>query len=143
MILAVSEKFSGLTTPTVGSAYKEKVMHQIIKIVGVPAEKIGALHEAIRGAISENTMFIKDEEVFGNLPVRPEIIKSALDTRDIYSDVYTVTIKVPIATEGSGRKEGLLDSCYLYSSIKMLRKIYDAIGVFPDEEKFVGKDDLE
>lgn len=151
MISVVSEKFSGLTVPTVGSAYKEKVMHQIMKIVGVSAEKIGALHKAVKEARADGEVWVNSDQSSSLLSDRAEaeIIKSELDNKN-WPKLYTVTISVsmkisgyikdPESKDGNLRaeKDGRSAQVFtLYPSIKMIRKIYNALGVFPDEEKLV------
>ena len=147
MILVVSEKFSELTIPTVGSAYKEKVMHQILKIVGVSGKQLSALHEAVERCKVERELCTQLGFYEGNntdLP-RAVIIKSELDTKN-WPGLYTVTITIPMVVDGTvlgqKKRDGISAlPCALYISINLIRKIYDSLGVFPDEEEIVKSTD--
>lgn len=101
------------------------IMKQIIKLMGVPAEKMGALHEVFK-----YPMFKVHSPACGGGISLGTIVSA------VSKDGETYTVQILLKTTYSTLNEGGLRG-QAYPSINLLRAIYDALEIYPDEETFI------
>ena len=108
-------------------------MHQILKIVGIPAEGIPDLHKVLAGSKVRGKLPV-DSSYGDDRPTYAELLTAKLDSEH---GTYTVEIKVQAVQET--RLSSLGDDKVVLVPRSVILAIYDALGIYPEEEKYIIK----
>lgn len=109
-------------------------MQQIIKLMDVPANKIGALHEVLELPLFKRTSVDKwhsDKEV----KIHHHVLGQIVSAQSKNGQTYTVEIKMEPVYSAKPDAAGREPSRYVYPSIELLQAIYDVLDIYPKEER--------